>query len=176
MRTETITYKIYKFDELSSEAKQKAIESFSDLNVDHEWWSFTYDDIKTIGGLCKGFSLGGDFNCDIEIDDIEETANLIIKNHSEQCETYETAQDFIKSKCELVVKYSDGINKDEVLEENQSEFDDDMEYLDSEFLNSIQQDYLKILCDEYEYLTSEEQIIECIKSNEYEFNQDGTQY
>ena len=34
----TIETKIYTFNELSDEAKVKAIDNYRDINVDHEWW------------------------------------------------------------------------------------------------------------------------------------------
>lgn len=43
-----IAVKLYKFTELSKDAKQKAIEQFHDINVDYSWWEFVYDDFKTL--------------------------------------------------------------------------------------------------------------------------------
>ena len=44
MRTETI--KIYKFKELSEEAKEKAIEKFYDFNIYEGWWEHVYEMYK----------------------------------------------------------------------------------------------------------------------------------
>jgi hypothetical protein len=44
----TKTINLYSFDELSTEAQNKAIENLSDINVDHEWWDFVYTDFITI--------------------------------------------------------------------------------------------------------------------------------
>jgi len=44
MRTEEIN--IYQFSELSEKAKQKAIENRRYWNVEHNWWSFIYDQFK----------------------------------------------------------------------------------------------------------------------------------
>ena len=38
----TIETVVYDFDELSDEAKQKAINNLSDINVDYGWWEFQY--------------------------------------------------------------------------------------------------------------------------------------
>ena len=41
---ETRTYNVYKIDELPKESKQKAIEKYYDINVNWDWWDFTYED------------------------------------------------------------------------------------------------------------------------------------
>jgi len=38
MRTVTETYKAYKFDELTEDQQDKAVENYGDFNVDYEWW------------------------------------------------------------------------------------------------------------------------------------------
>lgn len=40
MDTRTIEYIAYDYNELSEEAKQKAIEELEGINVDHEWWDY----------------------------------------------------------------------------------------------------------------------------------------
>lgn len=65
------TYTIYKyeFDELDDDAKEKAIESMYDVNVNYDWWDFVIDDIQeqlTKMGIYKpkvrfsGFGFYGD--------------------------------------------------------------------------------------------------------------------
>ena len=46
----------------------------------------------------------------------------------------------------------------------------------AEFRRSILEDYRIILQTEFEYLTSEEAIVEIIEANEYEFTADGHIY
>ena len=48
-----------------------------------------------------------------------------------------------------------------------------MQSEEDDFLQSLCEDYRIILRNEYEYLTSEEAIIETIESNEYYFTEDG---
>lgn len=45
----TKSYNVYKFNELSEESQQKAIENLYDINVDYDWWESTHEDAKTIG-------------------------------------------------------------------------------------------------------------------------------
>lgn len=77
----TVRTKVYKFSELSEQAKEKAIESFYNINVDYEYWDSTYEDFKlfceTIGltvdtgkTYFSGFSSQGDgaaFTADIDL-------------------------------------------------------------------------------------------------------------
>jgi hypothetical protein len=159
---------------LSDEAKQKAIENLLDINVDYEWWECTYDDAKTIGLLLSGFNLdrnkhaSGDLNISMV-----ETCQLIKSNHGEDCETYKTAISYLDDYDNLVAKYSDGINTDIVDEDNTWEFDKEADELEADFLKDILDDYACILQREYEYLTSEEAIIETIEANDYDFTEYG---
>jgi hypothetical protein len=173
MRTKTIN--LYQFDELSDEAKQKAIESLSGINVDFEWWEFVYEDAEQIGlkitefDIDRGMYAKGEF-----IEGAEDVANAILKNHGEDCETYKTAKGYLTDRDELVAKYSDGVNTDVVAEEDEYYFDQDCDELDDSFRIDLLDDYRIILDKEWDYLTSEEAVIGTIRANEYEFTEDGS--
>src|SRR5689334_19678539 len=47
----TIRTKIYKFSELTEDAKKKAIENLSDINADYSWWDFVYEDFDQFCSL-----------------------------------------------------------------------------------------------------------------------------
>ena len=51
--------------------------------------------------------------------------------------------------------------------------DADYENLEEDFLNAIGKDFLILLENDYEYLQSDDAIIETIQSNAYEFTKDG---
>lgn len=156
----TIETVVYDFDELSDEAKQKAIRNLSDINVNYEWWEFIYDDAKNIGLKITGFDIergsyvDGDLYC-AALDSIKK----VLKNHGQDCDTTKTAQCFL----DLYDKNS--------LEECDDEWMRDFE---GDYLDAICDCYLTIIRDEYEYLTSDEAIIEAIQANEYTFLPDGT--
>jgi lipopolysaccharide biosynthesis glycosyltransferase len=59
-------------------------------------------------------------------------------------------------------------------EDKEEQFDEWLDNFDQSFLNDLLQDYLKILQDEYDYLTSIEAIKETILMNEYLFTENGT--
>ena len=50
----TVRTKVYKFDELTPKAQNKAIEKLNSINVDYEWWDFLYDDFSRI---CEIFGI-----------------------------------------------------------------------------------------------------------------------
>ena len=174
MQTITKTYNVYKFSELSEDAKQKALEAMYDINIDYDWWNYVYEDAENIGLKITEFDL--DRASFVHADTIlsyTEIADRIIAEHGETCETYQTAKEFLNDRDNLVAKYSDGVKLDEVTEENEYDFDQDCDNLEEEFHKSLCEDYRIMLQNEYEYLTSEEAIIETIEGNDYDFTEDG---
>ena len=174
MRTETTTRTLYTFDELSETAKEKALEVYRDINLNHDWWDGTYQDAKNIGLEIDGFELDrhrgaeGSF-----IEDASHCASRIIAEHGKMCETYKTAKTFLSDWAELVAKYSDGVNLDQVHEDKEYDFDQEADALEEEFLKSILEDYSIMLQKESEYLYSDEAVKEFIEANEFEFTEEG---
>jgi len=174
MRIDIKKTEVYPFGELTDDAKQTALEQLADINVDHEWWDFTYEDAANVGIKITGFDLGrgsychGDFTLDVE-----EIANKIIAEHGESCETYKTAIEFL---AEIYNLRNDFMLSDDDLDEEDFELSDTYEDAVDEFKYSILEDYRIMLQHEYEYMTSEEAIIETIEANEYEFTADGKLY
>jgi hypothetical protein len=174
MRTETTTRTLYTFDELGETAKEKALEVYRHINLDFDWWDGTYQDAKYIGLEIQSFDLDrrrhatGKF-----IEDANHCASKIIKEHGEMCETYKTAKAFLSDWAELVAKYSDGVNLEQVHEDKEYEFDQEADELQEEFLKSILEDYSIMLQKESEYLYSDEAVQEFIEANEREFTEEG---
>ena len=63
---------VYQFNELSDEAKDKAIENYRQAGFDYEWWNYIFEDAKRMGVLMgitvdniyfSGFSSQGDGAC-----------------------------------------------------------------------------------------------------------------
>lgn len=172
MREDTVTTKVFPFDELSDEAKESAVENLSTINHDYDWWDCTFEDAKTVKIKLVSFDLDRDRHCTGEfIEYAEDTAKAILKEHGETCETYQTAKSFLdeynKEKTEFVA-----IKSENEEYEDSGSYDDLM----NEFLKSILEDYSIILQKESEYLQSAESIIETIKANEYEFTENGKLY
>jgi hypothetical protein len=173
----TIEINLYKFDELAETAKKKAVENLCNINVDHEWWLSSYEDAANIGLKISSFDLDRNRHCEGHFTNSTHfCANQIIKEHGENCETYKTAKEFLSEWDSLVEKYSDGVKKDFVAEENERDFDHDADCLEDEFLKLLLEDYSFLLQNEYDYLTSEAAIIETIEANDYDFTEDGELY
>lgn len=156
MRVETTTRTLYKFSELSEKAKDNAVSRLYDLNVNHEWWEFTYEDAKTLGLKITEFDLDRGSYCKLhfELSPLN-VASKIIAEHGDKSGTYLAAKDYLITTRGL---------------------DDDSEEHDTQsraFRQALSEEYLSILRNEYEYLTSRESIIESIEANEYEFTEDG---
>lgn len=160
----TIETKVYQFDELSDKAKEKAIEWGRDLNVSHDWWDFICDDASNIGLKITEFdtyrgTIDGKF-----LTSGADVAREIIKNHGPNCGTYKTAIQFETDKAKIFANPNDD-NNDEKLDE-----------LEENFRRSLLEDYILILKNEYEYMTSDEAVIETIRINEYDFTEDGKRF
>ncbi|TSJ39682.1 hypothetical protein FO440_18255 [Mucilaginibacter corticis] len=146
----TIEIALYEFEELTENGREKALQEYAYFNVDDDWWRNVYEDAKMVGIELNSFDLyrsnycNGDF-----IKNAISCAKLICLNHGENTETYKISDKFIN--CPNVTE------------------DDELNFRDL-LLGA----YLKLLKHEYEYLTSEEGIIDTIKPNDYLFMVDGS--
>lgn len=177
----TIRTKVYQFNELTEQAKQKAIEQFSDINVDYDWWQSTYEDAANIGLKITSFDLDrrrhakGEF-----LDCANEVAAKILIEHGKDCETYKTAQRYLQDVEDVKKDAKDNYNEDEELmefdefleETKGSELDD----LADNFKQSLLEDYSIMLQNECEHLQSYDAIKDTIIANEYEFTKDGKRF
>ena len=164
--------RLYTFDQLSDEGKEKALFEQGFCNVDHDWWESTYEDAKRVGLTLTGFDIDRANYCHGYFKHgAIETADKIIEEHGKDCDTFKTATAFLADRDKLVKKYSNGT--DRVTEENENEFDKDCDALEKDFLHDILEDYRIILQKEHDYLTSEAAIIETIKANNWTFTAEG---
>lgn len=168
---ETRKYKVYRYHELTGTQKEKALERYSDINIDCEWWDYTEDELKGLGFELVGFDLGRGSHCTLKAkDDYPRIADKIIKEHGESTKTRIDAENFLKERDFVVdnwIKDDDGELVDEW------ELDGKIDVVESEFHKTIEEDYLFILKRSYEFLTSDEAIEETIEANDYWFTEDG---
>lgn len=169
----------YKFADLSKDAKQTAIEHFSDI-MDYEWWKWTLEDAEeTIGLKIEEFDL--EYRGSISGRALwsgKDVCKQIMGFHGTGCETYKIAVRYSQKYAELQKKYlvldvKEKMTQADMYDERQ-ELDTESEELDESLEKELLDAYLKILRDEYEYLQSDEAIIETIEANDYEFEEDGT--
>ena len=165
-----IEINIFKFNELNEEAKQNAISNLYNINIDYNWWEFIYEDAKNIGLKITSFDLDRNRHAKGEfILNAPEVAQNILSNHGKECETYKTAESFLEVWQPIFNAYMD--EESEKYESSESE--DEMQELEDDFFNSLLEDYSIILQNEFDYLQSDESIIDTIEANEYEFTENG---
>ena len=165
---------LYKFSELTEEAKENAVEKLRDINVHQDWHECIYEDAKEIGCRITGFDLDRGRHCSIQLhDDIEAIANKILLTHGEMCDTYKEAENYLQERNNLI----DAAPKDENGDfEDDYTLDKELDYLDKEFKKELESCYASILQNAYEYLWTDEAVIEAIEANEYDFTEDGEIY
>lgn len=192
----TLTIKTFNFAELSQEAKEKALENFRNINVDDGsgWYDFIFEEIQE--GLAKigfenidisfsGFWYQGDgasFTC--------KSVNLekFINSTKERKEKYKALAPYIEdgtltasiyrtshlysheNTCSVLVE-TQGMLHDDVVKNDDliAELENELERVRYEASKEI----YKTLKKEYNYLISDDAVIETIEANEYDFLPSG---
>ena len=195
IKTET---KTYKFEELTEESQQKAIDNNRDMNTDYEWWDYEYDDFKTVGALMgvdiaeiysSGFSSQGDGACfegsyaykkgsvkavkEYAPKD-EELHRIVAELASLQKTNFYCLEASIKHSGHYYHEMCTSIT---VINSN-NRYSCNLDYVDDirEALRDFMNWLYKRLSSEYDYLTSDEAIKEALIINAYDFTSDGTIY
>ena len=170
MRIKITKTKVFPFNELTDEQKDKVVELLWDLNVSFEWWESIYEDAEQIGLKITEFDIDRGSYCRGEwTEDADKVAKLIMDNHGEPCETYKDAESFLVDFYKAKHAHENQNAEDYDIFEDTGAYDD----IACEFKRIICEDYRLMLQKEYEYQTSCEAIIETIEANEYEFTKDG---
>jgi len=171
----TKEYKVYPFAELDEKGKDAAISNLADINLDFEWWEGIFEDANTAWLKITSFGLdrSRDAKGQFIANGAYECALLIIKDHGAGCETFKTAKNYLEKRKELI----DSAEKDADGEiANEYAHEQDLDDLNTEFLQAILEDYSIILQREYEDQASNEAIIETIEANNYTFLADGKMF
>lgn len=183
---------LYKFDELSTQAKEKAITSFQeDENyLDYDCHGDTIYDFETILELIgyydiecyfSGFHSQGDgacFSAGFERNKrcLEKVKSYCPKEE-EILNIVEKIQSEIPLREEYEIKHSGHYYHEYCTNVYYLGDNEKAEQLDERFLE-LSRELMSILYqklnDEYDYLNSSEAIIEHIRANEYEFTENGT--
>lgn len=166
-----ITIKVYQYSELSDAAKERARQWYLECQDGSFEWDCTKDDAKTIGLILHGTNRDGSMSGAFKEDALS-CADKIMKEHGETCETYKTAENFIRERDEIVTQAEKDENGEFV---NEYELDKKLDECEAEFLRSICEDYRILYEKELEYQSSEEAISEAMEANGYEFDITGTQ-
>lgn len=170
-----IETEVYAFDELSDDVKENAINNLREINVNYDWWYCTYETFIELGISIKHFDLGRKSEIDIDLYySHDEVARNIIYTFGENG-LRANAEYFIEQRDKLVKELGEGNEIDgySVKEGNEEEFDERVETIEEFYFNGLERDILYWLRCEYEYLMSDEAIIDTIEANEYEFTKEG---
>ncbi len=149
--------KLYKFNELSDEAKETAREwMLNGLDYQHEW-EYLVEDAKNVGINLEEWDYRRYAKCSLELD-FSQVLTEILNQHGESCETYKTAERYKQE--------YDKLTEDQVLNGEDEE-------LREEFTKDIAEDYRILADNQYEYIQSNEYLDELLEINDYEFTEDG---
>ncbi len=197
----TIELKLYSFDELSDEAKEKAIERCSDFNIDYDWYQSIYDDFTEIAKNAgfditniyfSGFYSQGDgamFEYNFEgnklVFDFIDSLKLSplrekwLKNWVDYSGSGKHSGHYYHEFCcSHSIDFCAGFNYSIAINVNNwiDSFYEEFENFVIELYRSLCKELYSSLKEEYDYQTSREAIIETIQANDYEFTEDGKIY
>lgn len=192
----TINVNLFSFDELSESAKEKAIESFRDINVDHDWYEFTYEYFKEncIFGVDKiyfsGFwsqgdgamfeysyipdSLKKDFIDSLNLSPMRK--NWLLNNIYVSGSGKHRGHYYHEKTCSHNIYWeinNGDLNWDTNFYKWMESFAEDFEQYVVDKYEDLCCDLYRQLNKEYNYLTSDEVVAETILCNGYEFTENG---
>lgn len=148
MRTETI--KIYNYNELSEEAKQKALDTYRYVELqDGDWYSAIDTELAEAGCSIKGFDLDYE-EVTLQITSYEDFANNVLQLYHPEEGLYKVCYDFMSK--------------------------EDRDAWILKFDIQIKQEILAILKRERNLMTSDEHVAEFLESSGLEFTGDGSTY
>lgn len=161
--------KVYKFEELTDKAKAKALDKYRYINVECEWYEYIYSDIKTHLGInIAGFNLnrGGDVEFDFKYKNINNKFLRGLISTFPDCE-------WLIQLTEYYLSESDRMDK---LDFSVDEIENSLSYEGEEIRKDLESEILSMLRSQFEYLTSDESILEQFECMDYEFLDNGEIY
>ena len=183
METITREYTVYKFEELSEKAQQKALEKLYDINYSHDWWEFSYEyfieQLNEIGLTCDKFYFDLDRNRYIEPINLRFTdvKKFIHSSIDEKVKTslidiadlYLTTACYSRHTKPVVESYA----KTLIQHQRLNTAINSLVNRCRDKIHDLLEDFSIALQNESDYLGSEEAIKETIEANEYTFTEDG---
>jgi len=174
-----IETKAYQFEELDEQTKEKAIDNYRHISVDDDsWYEWIKEDLISVGIELRSFDIDRGNYAHLFIDNMYVSCEKIIKFHGENCETYKIAEryieeyDSIQDKMDNLECYKNDDSDEEHLNKLM-QLDADLEDLNEEYQKEFSEEVLSMLRKEYEYMTSDEHIIQMFEANDFEFTDQG---
>lgn len=181
----TIKTKAYEIEELSEEARAKALDSMRSINVEYwDWWHFLEDQFTE--ELAKiGLATNGKPYFDLDRADYIYFEDLSIESEAKLLKAAgvdlrsKEAKSIIENGLEADLQhYGGGSARNYVVISYHADGDEkklsDVQANITELLNSTLGEFKRQLRDEYEWATSDEAVLDTVRSNEYLFTEDGT--
>ena len=168
----------YLFDELPKDSQQKAIEKYQNINIDYDWWDYVYADAEECA-LAKIQEFYLYRSCKLKLlSDARESCRRILKNHGKTCDTWKLAAKTLRTYVHAQVSWWNKLDPEDQDYWRMSDFDGTDEYaeIEREYVHALAEEYFTIIYDAYEYLTSDEEIAETLRANEYQFTLEGEIY
>ena len=176
-----MTTMVYSFNELSDDAKKRALNAFRDINVEYDWWDGAYDTICTAGKLIgldiDRINFDTDLYCifNAEYEYVRGASAAVCKEFPQNTDLHKIASELQALQKRHFYSLSCAIAKGRSMNYYRCfRFGEDYECKD---LGDIIDDFAHwarvLLRDEYKYLTSDEAVKETIEANEYEFTEEG---
>lgn len=198
-----IITKLYKFDELSDEAKETAREWFREGGLDYDWWDSVYEDVKAIAPLLgieikqkdnapmnipaiyfSGFSSQGDGACLEGSYRYAKDAPHKIKGYApkdsellriaKELQAIQKAHGYrLTASLSHSGRYYHKYSVTIDIMDGEDSANEQTENAIKELLRDFMEWIYRQLEQSYEYLNSDEAVDETIQANEYEFTIDG---
>ena len=194
----TIKTKVYKFSELSDEAKEKAVEKWNEDGPFEDWWEFVEEDTKNIGALMgitvdklyfSGFWSQGDGACFEGSYEYVKGGAKAVKDETggtdkdllaiayglqaEQRRNFYGLSASVKQRGHYYHEFCTEIDVQDNRENAPWQVSDEVEEAIKDLLRDFMRWIYRNLEKEYEYQTSFEAVSETIEANEYEFTAAG---
>jgi hypothetical protein len=161
----TIEIKVYKFDELDEQTKEKVIDNYRHINVeDTFWYDWIKEDFNRLGLEIQEFDFYRNY-AKIYIDNFKDTSESILQEFGDSVGVKQTAKNYL-----------DRYNKIQANYKEDEDIERELEILDEEYEKEYSEDILSYLRLNYEWETTDEAIIETIEANDYDFTTDGKIY
>lgn len=172
-----VTFKLYKFNELSDEVKEEVLDDNRYFQVEYfNWWEYVYEEAENIGLKIVGFDLDRWYIRmklkENMLSSIEEALNYFNKDSNE----YKIAKGYYDE----IMKLKDSEEVKEYLRDNPEDDPYDAVYnlnlceeFEDDYIKDMGEIFLSALDEELKYLTSDEAIIEMFETNDYEFFETG---